>query len=166
MASREELERALAQGCTVQVAGHVEPFTRASQLPKQGPSGTQVSGVVTRDPQGRLTRNGMELVIAQGGSVFHQGEAVDSLDLLPTEADLARGDETRVKEERARLLAHRATLDAELAKLAAPPAPATAAPQQQAPAPQAQQHAAPQAPQAAQQAHRQDEDEGRQRKGK
>jgi len=41
---------------------------------------------------GTLTRAEMEQVIANGGSVLHQGTLISSVDRLPSAADLAKGD--------------------------------------------------------------------------
>jgi hypothetical protein len=123
MANRPELEHALNDGYAVLVAGHAETIRKARQLPPDPDPASgrpRVTGVVVRDPDGRLTREGMEHAVRTGGSVLLAGEVHTDLSALPSAADLARDDERRASQERDNLLKQRAALDAELAKLAVP----------------------------------------------
>jgi hypothetical protein len=120
MANRQELEQALDEGWTIQVG---DRLLRGREMRKELPpdsSGAALEGILLRDPEGRLTREGMEAIIKGGGSVMHGGEPVTDLDALPTAADLARGDERRAQQERSRLLGERARIEGELAKLEQP----------------------------------------------
>jgi hypothetical protein len=123
MANRPELEQALNDGYAVLVSGHGETIRKARQLPPDPDPASgrpRVTGVVVRDPDGRLTREGMEHAVRTGGSVLMAGEVHTDLSALPSAADLARDDERRASQERDNLLKQRAALDAELAKLAVP----------------------------------------------
>jgi hypothetical protein len=75
--------------------------------------------VVTHDPQGNLTRAGMEQVLREGGSVLHKGQVIGRAEALPTEADLAAGDEQATAKALEGLKAQRDALDAQEKKLLA-----------------------------------------------
>jgi hypothetical protein len=68
---------------------------------------------------GKLTRQGMESVIASGGSVMHGGKVITRIEHLPDEADLAQGDEQATQQALDGLAAQRAQLDAQEQKLLA-----------------------------------------------
>jgi hypothetical protein len=70
--------------------------------------------------EGRLTRKGMERVIAQGGSVLHGGQLHTSVQTLPSEAVLAKGDEQAEALARDNLIRQRQAIDSQLASLGAP----------------------------------------------
>lgn len=114
MANRQELEKALQEGCTVVVQ---DRLIRGSK--KELPPG-EIEGTIHRDSQGRLTREAMERALKGGGSVLHGGEPVTDLEALPSAAELARGDEVKAQQVRQALLSQRAGIDAELAKLEQP----------------------------------------------
>lgn len=118
MANRAELEQALKEGCTVDVGGR--SCRNVKELPPDPATGGELTGTVTYDPEGRLTREGMELALSRGGSVLHQGEPVTNLEALPTAADLAKHDQARAAAVRQSLMADRARIDAEMAKLEQP----------------------------------------------
>jgi hypothetical protein len=141
VADRAELERALEEGHRVDVAG------RTVKKKAELPPGDELEGVVTHDPQGRLTREGMELAIDRGGSVLLPGteDPITSKAHLPTAAELARGDERRAATVRQGLMAQQAQIQAELAKLDTPRPDAPPGAIQQPPQPQQPQ--TPQSPQ-------------------
>jgi hypothetical protein len=114
MASRAELEAALDDGCTVDVGGR--QFRTRAELPQQQQGAPPVEGIVFRDAQGKLTREGMELVIARGGSVLLAGteSPITHKDELPSAAELARGDERRSASVRSALLQQQAQIQAQL----------------------------------------------------
>jgi hypothetical protein len=66
---------------------------------------------------GVLTRDDMQRVIADGGSVLHGRTVISRIDDLPSETDLARDDPAQLEHVRAALEAQRAALDAQLAHL-------------------------------------------------
>jgi hypothetical protein len=86
----KRLEAALKEGCTVEVAGVTYGPRNARELPRQREDGPRVEGWVVRDAQGRLTREGMELALSQGGSVQFRGAPVTEVEDLPTPEDLER----------------------------------------------------------------------------
>jgi hypothetical protein len=71
----------------------------------------EFEAVIVRGADGKLTRAGMEHAIRHGGSVMIEGTSITSLDGLPDEVELARGDEER-------LAAFTAALDAQIAAIA------------------------------------------------
>jgi hypothetical protein len=72
-------------------------------------------------PDGTLTRQEMEKVLRENGSVMHQGRVIDKVEDLPAEADLARAHPAAARAAAARIDADIARLAAERAKLLAPP---------------------------------------------
>jgi hypothetical protein len=80
-----------------------------------------------RDEQGNLTRAGMEQVIREGGSVMHQGlalgEVIESIEDLPDEVDLVKGNERARKALAESLDAQLVALTAQRARLDAPDKP-------------------------------------------
>lgn len=72
-----------------------------------------------RDDRQRLTRAGMEAVLAEGGSVLMSGrkEPITSVHELPTEAELAGDDPAAIDAATTRLDERQAQLDAERAML-------------------------------------------------
>jgi hypothetical protein len=72
-------------------------------------------------PDGTLTRQEMEKVLRDNGSVMHQGRVIDKVEDLPQEADLARAHPAAARAAAARIDADIARLAAERAKLLAPP---------------------------------------------
>jgi hypothetical protein len=73
--------------------------------------------LLLRDEKGALTRAGMEHAIRTGGAVMHDGDVIESVDDLPSEAELARGDERRTEQVRQSLDAQMAALAAQRAAL-------------------------------------------------
>jgi hypothetical protein len=73
-----------------------------SQAPVQLPPGADPAAVAAHAPtapqlatvasyrNGRLTHDGMRLVIARGGSVIHNGNVVNRIEDLPSEVQLSR----------------------------------------------------------------------------
>jgi hypothetical protein len=96
-----------------------KPASRKEQaaMPPEDARGTYL---LLRDDKGNLTRAGMVHAIESGGSVAVDGNLFESIDDLPTEADLAKGDRQRAEQVRAGLLAQREALDKELAKVQVP----------------------------------------------
>jgi hypothetical protein len=117
MADRAELEKALAEGCGVLVNGYVETIMSPDPLPTDAANGRPVTGLVVRDPRGRLTRQGMELAIVQKGSVMFNGKLIDKIEGLPTDADLTRQEERLAEEQRNGLLAQEAAIQGQLARV-------------------------------------------------
>jgi methylmalonyl-CoA mutase N-terminal domain/subunit len=80
------------------------------------------------DPKGRITRQGAEQAIREGGSVIIGGTIYTRVENLPSEADFAQGDQEAENRARENLLRQRQALDEQLAKLgserARPVAPA------------------------------------------
>lgn len=66
---------------------------------------------------GVLTRDEMEQVLADGGSVLHGRTVISSVDELPSAAELSRDDPEQLEHVRAALQAQRAALDAQLAAI-------------------------------------------------
>lgn len=66
---------------------------------------------------GKLTRKGMEAVIAEGGSVIHGGRTISNVDDLPSEAEVAEGDEAATLDALANLDRQQAAIDAQRARL-------------------------------------------------
>lgn len=76
-----------------------------------------------------LTRDEMEAVIRNGGSVLHKGQHLTHIEHLPTEGDLAEGDAAAIQAALDGIAAQRAALDEQERKLLASRAPtAPAAP--------------------------------------
>lgn len=71
------------------------------------------------DEHGKLTREGMERVIKDGGSVMLGHRLVTRVDDLPSEAQLAQGDAVRAKAAAERIQAQIAALQADLAMVSA-----------------------------------------------
>lgn len=71
------------------------------------------------DENGKLTREGMERVIKSGGSVMYGHRLITSIEDLPSEGQLVKGDQARMAALRARLEADRQRIDAEIATLGA-----------------------------------------------
>jgi hypothetical protein len=96
-----------------------KPVSRKEQaaMPPEDAKGTYL---LLRDDKGNLTRAGMVHAIESGGSVAVDGNLFESIDDLPSEADLAKGDRQRAEQVRAGLLAQREALDKELAKVQVP----------------------------------------------
>lgn len=76
-------------------------------------------GEPRRDARGNLTRAGMEQVIREGGSVLHNGRVIGRVEALPSDADLAVGDEQATTAALDGLRAQREQLDAQERKLLA-----------------------------------------------
>lgn len=68
---------------------------------------------------GMMSRAEMEQVIRSGGSVLHQGSVITRLELLPSEADLARGNPEQEAAVAEGLRAQLAELQAQLERLQA-----------------------------------------------
>jgi hypothetical protein len=69
------------------------------------------------DKRGRLTLAGMRAVIAEGGSVGYNGKTITSADGLPSEAELAEGDEAAEAAALENLERAQAAIDAQRARL-------------------------------------------------
>lgn len=95
-----------------------QPAEVIQQTLPPGVTQTSAPGLPERDSKGKLTRRGMEHVIAAGGSVLHGGRSISKLHELPSAADLAKGNAALTESTRDALLAERDRLDRELAKLA------------------------------------------------
>lgn len=67
--------------------------------------------------QGDLSRQEMENIIGRGESVFYKGRQIVSVDALPSEAELADGDEERENLARENLLNQRRVIDEQLERL-------------------------------------------------
>ena len=93
---------------TLQVPEGGKRATRA-RMPSEEEEGDYL---LLRDEKGNLTRAGMEHALNTGGSVMLDGRLIEHRDDLPTEAELARGDERREA-------AVREALDAQIAQLMA-----------------------------------------------
>jgi hypothetical protein len=108
---RKGLTEALERGEHVGVGPNVH--RRARELPPVPAEGDDnLEGVVIRDAAGKLTHAGMEWTIRNGGSVMLGGQVITSLDDLPSEAELVKGNE-------AAEAALAASLDAQIAALSA-----------------------------------------------
>jgi hypothetical protein len=108
---RKGLTEALERGEHVGVGPNVH--RRARELPPVPAEGDDnLEGVVIRDAAGKLTHAGMEWTIQHGGGVMIGGQVITRLDDLPSEAELARGNE-------AAEAALAASLDAQIAALSA-----------------------------------------------
>jgi hypothetical protein len=68
----------------------------------------------------RLTRRGMEQVIAENGSVLYKGRVLTRVEHLPSEAELSTGDPERAATVRAALDRQIAALQADRASLETP----------------------------------------------
>jgi len=93
---------------TLQVPEGGKRATRA-RMPAEEEEGDYL---LLRDEKGNLTRAGMEHALNMGGSVMLDGKLIEHRDDLPTEAELAKGDERREA-------AVREALDAQIAQLMA-----------------------------------------------
>lgn len=65
----------------------------------------------------KLTRAQMEAAIRNGGSVMAEGKIITKIEELPSEAELAKGDESREQAVIAQLLVQKAGLEQQLAQL-------------------------------------------------
>lgn len=65
----------------------------------------------------KLSRESMENIIRVGGSVMFEGRIITDVKLLPTEAELAQGDESRERAAIAQLQAQKNELERQLALL-------------------------------------------------
>jgi hypothetical protein len=65
----------------------------------------------------RLTRRGMEQVLAEGGSVLHNGHVIQHAAHLPNESELAKGNPDRASAVRAALERQIASLTAQMSDL-------------------------------------------------
>ena len=82
---------------------------------------------ILRDAQGGLTRAGMEQVLREGGSVLHKGQVITTAAGLPSEADLAAGDEDATRRALEGLEAQEKSLQEQRKKLLAAHGDATKA---------------------------------------
>lgn len=96
-----------------------------------------------RDKQKRLTRAGMESVLADGGSVLHNGQIITQVTSLPCEAELADDPHAQEQAQR-RLDEQQAEIDRQRAILTRKPDPAPAPSARPAPAPNRPQGQQPQ----------------------
>jgi hypothetical protein len=69
------------------------------------------------DKNNMLTRAGMEQVIREGGTVQHKGKLYSRIESLPSEADLAAGDEDAERRALAGLEEQQRALDAQRDRL-------------------------------------------------
>lgn len=110
---------------TQTIKGHDQPGTFIPGGPFKPP--VVVTPGLPERRNGKLTRKGMEHVIRQGGSVVpagHQGAPVARIEDLPSEAELAAGDEQAEADARESIQRRREALEREealLAKRAASP---------------------------------------------
>jgi hypothetical protein len=144
--TRQQAEQALARGEHLAVAGrhvtHKRDLPPRTVAPDGTPGPDELEAVVARTPDGKLTHAGMRHAIEHGGSVLHQGEVLTSLEQLPTEADLARGNDQQTQAVAQSIDQQIAALQQQRARLAlpaagqqpAPPAP-TQTPAQEPPKP-------------------------------
>lgn len=120
---RKALTEALERGEHVAAGPNV--YRKVRELPPVPTEGDDsLEGVVIRDATGKLTHAGMEWTIRQGGSVMIGGEVITSLDALPTEAELVRGNEAAEAALSASLDAQIAALSAQKASIGKAPAAA------------------------------------------
>lgn len=75
-------------------------------------------------PDGKLTYDGMRMVLRSGGSVMWQGRLINRESDLPNEAQLAQGDAVKTERARAALQAQLESLQSQLASLSPVPADA------------------------------------------
>jgi hypothetical protein len=69
------------------------------------------------DQNHKLTRAGMEQIIKGGGTVLHKGAIIGRVEALPSEADLAAGDEDAERRALAGLEEQQRALDAQRDRL-------------------------------------------------
>lgn len=126
--TREQADAHLQAGRPVAFVPEQGPV-RTLQVPEGGrravrtklpPEDEEGEFLLLRDEKGDLTRAGMEHVLREGGSVLLDGRQIEHLDDLPTEADLARGDERRTAAVREQLDRQMAELAAQRARLDTP----------------------------------------------
>ncbi len=67
--------------------------------------------------KGRIDRSSAEKIIKRGESVSFNGRVISHVDDLPTEAELAAGDEDRERQAEAHLRQRRVAIDAEEATI-------------------------------------------------
>lgn len=127
--SREQAEEHLNAGRPVAFQPQGEQPPRTLQVPEGGKRAVKArlpgqdepgEYVLLRDEKGNLTRAGMEQVMRDGGTVMIDGKLIEHRDDLPSEADLAKGDERRAAQVRDAYDARIAELMAERSKLDQP----------------------------------------------
>jgi hypothetical protein len=96
------------------------PKAPASAAPAPVSQPAAAAGPAPHYREGKLTRAGMEHAIRTGGSVTINGAVINTLDRLPTEVDLARGDDVAEAAALENINRQRAALDAQEASLKAP----------------------------------------------
>lgn len=118
---RDRRTQAANPGATVpqDESGHPAPRTAADVDAAANPHNRQE--IPTTLPghyrNGKLTLEGMRAVHARGGSVLHNGQVIRPGEKLPSEADLAKGDQVAEQQARENLLRQRRELDAQIASL-------------------------------------------------
>lgn len=127
--SREEAEQHLSAGRPVAFVPEGEQPARTLQVPEGGRRAVRAKlpgqdepgeYVLLRDEKGNLTRAGMERVMSTGGTVLLDGKVIEHRDDLPTEEELARGDERRENLARQAIMDQMAALQGRLAQLDRP----------------------------------------------
>lgn len=95
-------------------------------MAEQDKSASPAQAQPARDAKGNLTRAGMEQVIREGGSVLHKGQLHARVETLPSEAELAEGDEQATTQVLDGIRRQREQLDQQERKLLASKSDATA----------------------------------------
>lgn len=106
-------ERRAGQGGSTNLMTSQADIDRANKAAAAG----QPVGASARYKNGKLTLAGMQAVIEEGGSVSHGANTISSVGGLPSEAELAEGDENAERAALDNLDRQQSALDAQRARL-------------------------------------------------